>query len=693
MKSSVSRILASLSALVLLAFVFIVSTPGPVFSRAGGGHSYSSGSKSSSSSSSSRKSSSKSSGWKSSSSRHGRGSHSGTPLNADDAKTLFLVFFIGGCVIVLKIAISYMNNRGSPGIEWTAVQPMNQQPPKLRAQSPTDLANALKAMSVRDPKWNSDQFLERAQKGFSLVQASWSNQELSSAQGFLSDSVYERFTLQIQEQKGDGIRDHMEQLRILSARIVQAETGSRFDTLHVAIRASAVNYRVSLMNNVRMDGSTEAEEFEEVWSFLRRPGSRTLEKPGLIEGNCPSCGAPLEIVRAAKCKYCQAFLRSGEHDWVLAEITQACEWAPVESKARPGITQLMIADPGFSVQQIEDRVSVMFWRYYSAFRLGKVDPLQKHAHPDFIEKLQAQLAPKPDGSRKLYHTAAVGSVTVLGASITERASSAESFDRIPVEVRWSWIAIEKNAHGVVTYNALYPKNSAQVFVLIRKSGIKSDIGLALSSSCCKSCGAPEADTAGTVCQYCQTPLNEGTQDWILEQITDPRAPEVMSILNARPIEPAVIALPKSSAAAVSAPPDAGGGPPAPGWRSTSGPDIENRLHGSADALRWMAHVVFADRKVENAELEMLKQYARTYGVPQAKFNEIVQAAHAGKALPETAIPPEEIAGVYRELVRFALADGTISDVEMMMLQAFGRHGKLPSDEMARILEEEKSSRT
>jgi len=677
MRRSASRALGAITVLVMAAFFFVLATPEPAFSRAGGGHSYSSGSHSSSSSSKKR-----SSGWsskKSSSSSHSRsrsrGSGSSTPMNSSEATFFFLVMVIGGFVVAVKIYADYVN-KSPVGTEWTDVEKVQRQFSKLRTQPDSVREKALEALKLRDPNWNEMRFLERAKQGFSRIQDAWSKQNLSPAQGFLSDGVYERFSIQIDEQKSDGIRDHMENLRILNARIVQAESGSRFDVLHLSIRASAVNYRVSLAGGRRLDGSTEPEEFEEIWSFLRRPGSKTLEKPGLIEGVCPSCGAPLEIVRAAKCAYCQTFLRSGEHDWVLAEITQACEWSVADAKPRPGLDRLMEADPGFSVQQIEDRASVMFWRYYTAFRLGKVDPMLKHAHPDFIAKLRAKLAPKPSGSRTIYQTAAVGSVNVLGAAPGESTTPSDSFDRIPVELRWSWKSVEKNAKGSVIPGAEHPLNCTQIFVLIRRSGVKTDIGLALSGSCCKNCGAPETDTTGTVCQYCQTPLNEGTTDWILEQITDPHAPDVARLLKSQPAAPRPESDPRT-ADNVSV-------------GNTSGNTFE--LHGSADALRWMASVIFADRKVEQAELDLLKQYARTYGVPQAKFNEIVLAAKAGKAIPQPPANPQEVAAMYRELVRFALADGTMSDAEQQLLNAFCRQGNLPADEAARILASVKSTR-
>lgn len=685
MRRSASRVLSAISVLAMVALFFVLSAPEPAYSRAGGGHSYPSGG--GSSSSSSKKSSSSWSSEKSGSSSHTRGRRSGssTPMNASEAKFFLLVMIIGGFAVVVKIYVDY-GDKGPVGTDWTDVEKIQRQHSKLRTQPDSVKAQAIEALKLRDPNWNEMRFLERAKQGFSRIQDAWSKQNLSTAQGFLSDGVYERFSIQIDEQKSDGIRDHMENLRILNARIVQAESGSRFDVLHVSIRASAVNYRVSLVGGRRLDGSNEPEEFEEIWSFLRRPGSKTLEKPGLLEGVCPSCGAPLEIVRAAKCTYCQTFLRSGEHDWVLAEITQACEWTVADTAPRPGLDRLMEVDPGFSVQQIEDRASVMFWRYYTAFRLGKVEPMLKHAHPGFIGKLQAKLAPKPSGSRVAYQTAAVGSVNVLGAALGESVSAPDSFDRVLAQVRWSWKPVEMNAKGKLIPGTEHPLLCTQVFVMIRKSGIQTNIGLALSGSCCKSCGAPETDTAGTVCQYCGTPLNEGTTDWILEQIADPHAPDVVKLLKSQPATP-------RAASAASEPGSRVVDNVSSGNVSTdtaSGDIFE--LRGTADALRWMAVVIFADRNVEQAELEMLKRYARTYGVPQAKFNEIVLAAQAGKAVPRPPANPREVAAVYRELVRLALADGTMSDTEEKLLSTFCRQGGLPADEAARILAAVKSER-
>ena len=49
------------------------------------------------------------------------------------------------------------------------------------------------------------------------IQESWSAQDLSQIKHFVSDGIFERFTLQIQEQRDMGYRDFIERIRIHSA--------------------------------------------------------------------------------------------------------------------------------------------------------------------------------------------------------------------------------------------------------------------------------------------------------------------------------------------------------------------------------------------------------------------------------------------------------------------------------------------
>jgi hypothetical protein len=52
----------------------------------------------------------------------------------------------------------------------------------------------------------------------------------------------------------------------------------------------------------------------------------THPSASILQGRCPSCGGPVDIVDRAKCPQCESIVNSGKYDWVLAEITQDEEW-------------------------------------------------------------------------------------------------------------------------------------------------------------------------------------------------------------------------------------------------------------------------------------------------------------------------------------------------------------------------------
>ncbi|MBI3039499.1 TIM44-like domain-containing protein, partial [bacterium] len=152
----------------------------------------------------------------------------------------------------------------------------------VKAQNNVKRLQAEASIRSRDPAWQSGQFVERVKNAFKLIQKGWSDQDLSGVQAFISDGIYERFTLQISEQKDFGYRNKLEDVRILEARIAQIQTDKHFDTAHVYFRASLIDSRVDLKSGKCLEGQRKAEEFEEYWSFIRKPGAKTLNKPGLI---------------------------------------------------------------------------------------------------------------------------------------------------------------------------------------------------------------------------------------------------------------------------------------------------------------------------------------------------------------------------------------------------------------------------
>ncbi|MCD4702208.1 MAG: 39S ribosomal protein L45, partial [Candidatus Aegiribacteria sp.] len=230
-----------------------------------------------------------------------------------------------------------------------------------REQEHQEMLDALGVLKQRDPGFSKENFIQKVNKAFIALQEAWSNQDLSSVNQFISDGIDDRFSLQIEMQKAEGYRNRMENISVQSSKIVGVFSDSHFDTIHVEITARADDTDVDVKTGKRIRRNTSAP-FTEYWSFLRKPGVQTLEGKGLVEGVCPNCGAPIELSDTGKCENCDSVLTSGEYDWVLAEITQSMEWNVVSDKSLiPGFEDMEVIDPGFNLQHIEDRTSVIFW--------------------------------------------------------------------------------------------------------------------------------------------------------------------------------------------------------------------------------------------------------------------------------------------------------------------------------------------
>lgn len=520
-------------------------------------------------------------------------------------------------------------------------------------------AQALALLKERDPAFDEAAFLARAETAFGKIQSAWCAQDLSSVRAFISDGIAERFDLQFREQKLLGYRNQLDNIRIIRRQLEQALPGQVFDVVTVSIAASARDYNVSLADGRRLPWPDVPSQFVEYWSFLRRAGAATKDAAGLVEGCCPNCGAAIEMNQWSQCASCGSLLRSGEFDWVLAEITQECEWNPDEPSEPAGVASFQTADPGFNRQHLEDRTSVIFWRGATAQLLGKIDPLRKMAADSFCETFQQELKTVSSNggpaTRTFWGNCAVGSVDLRALL------PGEPLDRALVEVRWSGRTMVQAAdgsyqqhHGVGEFRSL--------FVLGRKTGLKTSIDASLASSNCPSCGAPESDNASSACEFCGTVLNDGSQDWVLFEAMPIDSADAQRYLSA--------AQQASLAAAAGAPEnemELAGNPAADfAPAATIEPSGAAAPEGAA-LLAWLVKMVHADNEISPRERKVLERFAARQGVPLPRLNAMIDAAvHQALDLPEPNGPRQAQVWL-AAMADMSLADGKVTPEEFALL--------------------------
>jgi uncharacterized tellurite resistance protein B-like protein len=512
---------------------------------------------------------------------------------------------------------------------------------------------AVRALRDSDPEFSAEVFKDRARLAFGKVIRAFGDRNLQAVRPFISDGVHERMLLQIREQEERGLREAIDNVEIGRVVIADADLGTAFQNLAVRIEATLVRRRSTVGAGDGPAGRDAAspERLSEVWSFVRSAGVRTRPgQPGLIEGSCPNCGAGVEISQHDLCPSCRSLLRSGRHDWVLAEIVQESAWSPPRLYPIRGLRDLLLEDPAFSVQQAEDRASVLFWRWQRACRLASPEPLLPVATQGMLRGFSEELAgPAAGGPRTCVEGCTVGDVELRGV---RRAGPVW---KLAVIVDWSGRLVA--VRGGQPQSGLRHWGTHSIMVLVRDAGVRSDPDRALSSAHCPSCGAPELGLSGT-CSYCGKALNSPSRGWMLEAVfrcSSTAGQAAMKELIAR--GPA--ATPRRGPAAVG-------------------------------LVAWMIKVAAADGCVGAEEDLALRSLASARGVGGRLVDEMIAAAAAGSLEAPAPADRAEAMEWLRSAIGAALADGRLERSEINALCAMAEKAGISEKEVLLLASAERT---
>ena len=498
------------------------------------------------------------------------------------------------------------------------------------------------SITSKDPDFNKGAFLERAKKAFVIVQEGWSNRDLSKAEAFLADGTYEQFQIQINTMKAEHEIDVMKDINIEKAVIVRLSSKAGYDSLSVQFKVKAANYRVDDRNNNLKNGTIVPEEFTEIWTFMRRTGSKTI-KNGLIEGYCPNCGAQVKGARLSKCPSCSALLRSGQHDWILAGITQGSEWRNGNVDNPIAYNAMIRVDNSLNIQHLEDKLTVLFWRMIEANRLGNTEPIQRVSTNEFAK---AYANSNYSVAFPKCKECGLGSQEVIGF-ITNRPD----YDYLIGQLVWSGLSITNNEKIL----------NKTMFILRRKKGVKSDPGKCFCSSHCPNCGAPEPnDLSLNSCEYCNSALNDDSKDWMLSDIVrdfnntkareymdDARRSTKIQNVNGESSEQQSDTLKTGQRAF----------------------DVFDYYSGK-DLLGITVAMMLADGVIDNREMNIIYNIRKARNISDNELKQIINRLQnisdpVKFVLDTTAIRLDE--NLIRLLISIAAADGNIDDREIEML--------------------------
>ncbi|MET0401481.1 MAG: TIM44-like domain-containing protein [Cystobacter sp.] len=555
----------------------------------------------------------------------------------------------------------YRKNLHPTGATQRALQ---QREAELRTTVSTrDVQGFVNALSLKDPQFNLDALRDKTRQLFLQLQDAWFRRDMSPVRPFLSDATAQRFEVQLRLLRAQGVRDAITDIQVLDVQLIGLEQSEWYDTVHMRVRAQMRDTDVA---DSASDAEAEAaarrvspEAFTEVWSFVRKPGVQTRIGEDLFQGKCPNCGAPYNGGASNRCGYCDAIVNSGNYDWTLSEITQGVEhirgYAQVDH-----LLAAREADPALNLQILEDRASLLFWKWVDAQGRVSTRALHKVAAPDFIARMdedRQQL--QQQRLRRVFLECAVGGVTTRGFVV-----SPGGFDLAHVEVRWSARMGQGPADSKPPDLPTVPQR--WVFTMKRKHGARTNTDNGMSTHRCPQCNAALTDSAATTCDYCGTELGGGERDWVLVsadplETWDAREQSNYQVMTAWTERAAPVPPPSS-------PRNPAPAAPAPASRDDVVMDHEERQR----LLYMMAALASADGNVDRTERKLLEDFSHRWGVD---WENVRMAINAGPSLftrlVQRGTPEAEV--FLRHLVDMALVDGRIDRKERQMLEFAAAH--------------------
>ncbi|MFC2172907.1 cytochrome c oxidase assembly factor Coa1 family protein [Acidobacteriota bacterium] len=450
-----------------------------------------------------------------------------------DARSIVVIGFVSFGMCVIGLFNEFLFSLGIFGLIFSAIIFAIFRHLKRIDKRLISHATALtRAMRERQVTVDPDQFVTRVTSGFIALQRAWEQQELKGVRHLVSDALHESFLWRIDLQKRLGYHDVI--VKASRVRIQPWEYYRRgpFESLTVAITSPLVTRDRRYRSDVpRTDVDDRAQKIinidfqsskpfrmtragqsgrevmrgsaiSECWTFVRRRTTQTRAE-GLLERKCPGCGAGLEMAQTADCSHCGAHLLSGEHDWVLTEITQLEEFQAREAAVPPGFAQLKNQDAEITQQHIEDRAAVLFQRLRAAERARDASLLAgvaRAVHRDSLLQNKSNRLFLAD--IKVHHVdvAAVRCGTERNLAL--------------VEVLWSATVYVKEKEKLTRRKGA--NWSIRSWLLLeRSSSARSRLDHALLSAHCSACGAPHAAGDGGVCAFCGIALEDGSQGWLL----------------------------------------------------------------------------------------------------------------------------------------------------------------------------------
>ena len=227
-------------------------------------------------------------------------------------------FLIGAGVVAVIIVVAVLGSKRRSKKGGSAM-------PHMPSGTPLqDNTNAIvPAIRRYDENFSLDRFTGWVKEVFITLQEAWTAKDWSRIRPFEKEELFQQHAKQLQQYIDQGRTNHIERIAINQAYPFEYRRESEYEYLKMYLDVRMIDYiSEDATGKVVMGDKDNPYFLRYLLTFMRRNGVKTdaaTSNPSTTA--CRHCGAPTQITSAGKCEYCGFIITTGEHDWVLSDIS------------------------------------------------------------------------------------------------------------------------------------------------------------------------------------------------------------------------------------------------------------------------------------------------------------------------------------------------------------------------------------
>ena len=179
----------------------------------------------------------------------------------------------------------------------------------------------ISSLREKDPAFSDKDIREMVTALYIRMQECWEAKNLEELRPNLSDALYSKSDLQLDNYRKNGMTNKVEDPRVTEVAVRGWKSNDNVDSLIISLSTCITDYVVKDSDGSVVRGRKDAIKYMEYeWELIRSSDVKTESDAERKVEICPNCGAAVDVNRTAKCEYCGSIITVKEFGWVLNSI-------------------------------------------------------------------------------------------------------------------------------------------------------------------------------------------------------------------------------------------------------------------------------------------------------------------------------------------------------------------------------------